>query len=114
VLGVDGKNQTEGGGGGGGAEMLPGDSLWCVCSWFSSLPGSCRQGILHHTSDHRSKFVPIHHLIILLPFEAAWTKFLTFFFCLHPAIAPSWPGPHYRGLTITLCLTTLGRTPLDD
>jgi hypothetical protein len=44
------------------------------------LPGSCRQGILHHTNDHRSKFVPIRHLLIMLPFEAGWTKLLMIFF----------------------------------
>ena len=33
----------------------------------------------------------------------------------HVATAPSGPGPpHYRGFTITLRYTTLGRTPLDD
>ena len=31
------------------------------------------------------------------------------------ATAPSWPGPpHYRGFTITLRHTTVGRTPLDE
>jgi hypothetical protein len=33
----------------------------------------------------------------------------------HSATASSGPGPpHYRGLTITLRHTTLGRTPLDE
>jgi hypothetical protein len=33
----------------------------------------------------------------------------------HSATAPSGPGPpHYRGFTITLRHTTLGRTPLDE
>jgi hypothetical protein len=36
-------------------------------------------------------------------------------FFLHGATAPSGPGPpHYRGFTITLRHTTLGRTPLDE
>jgi len=30
------------------------------------------------------------------------------------ATAPSGPGPHYRGFTITLRYCTLGRTPLDE
>jgi hypothetical protein len=35
--------------------------------------------------------------------------------CFHGATAPSGPGPpHYRGLTITLGHTILGRTPLDE
>jgi hypothetical protein len=38
-----------------------------------------------------------------------WTRDLP-----HGATAPSVPGPpHYRGFTITLRHTTLGRTPLD-
>jgi len=32
----------------------------------------------------------------------------------HSATAPSAPGSHYRGFTITLRHTTLGRTPLDE
>jgi len=36
-------------------------------------------------------------------------------FSLHGAAAPSRPGPpHYRGFTITLRHTTVGRTPLDE
>jgi hypothetical protein len=36
-------------------------------------------------------------------------------FFIHGAIATSGPGlPHYRGFTITLRHTTLGRTPLDE
>jgi hypothetical protein len=36
-------------------------------------------------------------------------------FSSHGATAPSGPGnPHYRGFTITLSYTTLGRTPLDE
>ena len=39
-----------------------------------------------------------------------WGQFLP-----HGATAPSGTGlPHYRGFTITLRHTTLGRTPLDD
>jgi hypothetical protein len=38
-----------------------------------------------------------------------------FFFLSSGATAPSGPGPpHYRGFTITLRHTTLGRTPLDE
>jgi hypothetical protein len=36
-------------------------------------------------------------------------------FFFHGATAPSGPGlPHYRGFTITLRHTTIGRTPLDE
>jgi hypothetical protein len=38
--------------------------------------------------------------------------FLRVFF--HGTTASSEPGPHYRGLTITLRHTTLGRTPLNE
>jgi hypothetical protein len=42
-----------------------------------------------------------------------WDGYVNFFF--HGARAPSGPGPpHYRGFTITLIHTTLGRTPLDE
>jgi hypothetical protein len=37
------------------------------------------------------------------------------FFFYHGATAPSGPRPaHYRGFTITLRHTTLGRNPLDE
>ena len=35
-------------------------------------------------------------------------------FSFRGATAPSGPGPHYRGFTITLRHTSLGRTPLDE
>jgi hypothetical protein len=36
-------------------------------------------------------------------------------FYFHGATVPSGPGPpHYRGVTITLRHTTVGRTPLDE
>jgi hypothetical protein len=45
--------------------------------------------------------------IIILPFD-------TIFFSPHGSTAPSGPEPpHYRGFTITLRHTTVGRTPLD-
>jgi hypothetical protein len=40
---------------------------------------------------------------------------LDFFFFPHGATVPSGPEPpHYRGFTITLRHTILGRTPLDE
>jgi hypothetical protein len=37
------------------------------------------------------------------------------YFSPHGSTAPNGPGPpHYRGFTITLRHTTLGRTPLDE
>jgi hypothetical protein len=44
---------------------------------------------------------------------AAAYMYIYLFF--HGATAPSGPGPpHYRGFTIILRHTTLGRTPLDE
>jgi len=45
-------------------------------------------------------------------FPFIFWKYLSFYHC---ATAPRGPGsPHYRGITITLRHTTLGRTPLDE
>ena len=47
--------------------------------------------------------------------EWSWRGKLVCFDCVHGDRAPSGPGPpHYRVYTITLRLTTLGRTPLND
>jgi hypothetical protein len=75
----------------------------------------------HCTSSHHSRTV---FSIIYLDeaLEIIWIRkkkrrkervFTNFF--SNDATAPSGPGPpHYRGFTITLRQTTLGRTPLDE
>jgi hypothetical protein len=67
----------------------------CKLAWFRRTAGVIRLYLLQYDINTFS------------------VKYLYFF--PHCARAPSWPGPpHYRGFTITLRHTTLGRTPPDD
>ena len=55
----------------------------------------------------------LFHPLLGLPSGVFLSRFKTNFYC--GASAHSGPGPpHYRGFTITLRRTTLGRTPLDE
>jgi hypothetical protein len=58
---------------------------------------------------------PFNLALEIVIYSVVVEGFSLFIFSPHGATAPSGPGlPHYRGFTITLRHTTLGRTPLDE
>jgi hypothetical protein len=68
-------------------------------------------------------FNTIFNLCLFLPLRYGYQNFVRIFesfiaphtIFFHDTTAPSGPGPpHYRGFTIKLRHTTLGRTPLDE
>jgi hypothetical protein len=86
---------------------------------MSLFTNSWNVGFIFRTAAIKAYAVTVRTLLArsnaLVRFSHCFFAWLSVVFFSSGATAPSEPGPpHYRGFTITLRHTTLGRTPLDE